>query len=51
MLRPRRADGIADGSRLSTRHPEGYLQMMVDYAFGPVLKPVYGTAVLAQSHR
>jgi len=41
----------ADGSRLSTRQPDGYLRMMVDFAFGPVLKPVYGTAALARPDR
>ena len=54
---PRTEHGIyeyetaVDGSRLSTRQPDGYLRMMVDFAFGPVLKPVYGTAVLARPHR
>jgi pimeloyl-ACP methyl ester carboxylesterase len=41
----------ADGSRTSTRQPEGYLQLMVDFAFGPVLKPAYGTAVPARPDR
>ena len=54
---PRTEHGIyeyetaVDGSRLSTRQPDGYLRMMVDFAFGPVLKPVYGTAALALPHR
>lgn len=38
----------ADGSRLSTRQPEGYLRLMVDFARGPTLKPPYGSAVLAR---
>jgi hypothetical protein len=41
----------ADGSRVSTRQPDGYLRMMVDFAFGPVLKPAYGTAALARPPR
>ena len=41
----------ADGSRLSTRQPDGYLRMMVDFAFGTALKPPYGTAVLARPDR
>jgi uncharacterized protein len=41
----------ADGSRLSTRQPDGYLRMMVDFARGTALKPPYGTAVLARPDR
>ncbi len=36
----------ADGQRLSTRNPDGYLQMMVDFARGTPLKPRYGGAAL-----
>ena len=36
-----------DGQRLSTRQPEGYLRLMVDFARGQPLKPPYGTAALA----
>ncbi|MEP6503725.1 MAG: alpha/beta hydrolase [Betaproteobacteria bacterium] len=38
----------ADGQRLSTRHPEGYLQLMVDFARGAPLKARYGNATLAR---
>jgi len=41
----------ADGSRLSTRQPDGYHRMMVDFARGTTLKPPYGTAVLARPDR
>ena len=37
-----------DGSRLSTRQPDGYLRLMVDFAEGRPLRPPYGTAALAQ---
>lgn len=33
---------LADGTRLSTRQPEGYLDMMVDFARSGVLKANYG---------
>lgn len=51
---PRTEHGIyeyetaTDGTRLSTRNPDGYLRLMVDFARGPALKPPYGTASLAQ---
>jgi pimeloyl-ACP methyl ester carboxylesterase len=36
----------ADGQRLSTRNPDGYLQIMVDFARGGPLKTGYGSAAL-----
>jgi len=35
-----------DGQRLSTRNPDGYLQLMVDFARGAPFKPRYGDAEL-----
>ena len=49
---PRTEHGIyeyettADGERKSTRNPDGYLQMMVDFARGTPLKASYGSAIL-----
>ncbi|HEX7690471.1 MAG TPA: hypothetical protein VF453_22395, partial [Burkholderiaceae bacterium] len=40
-------EAAADGSRASTRQPDGYLRLMVDFARGVPLKPPYGTAALA----
>jgi len=37
----------ADDERLSTRHPDGYLQMMVDFARGTPLQARYGSAPVA----
>jgi hypothetical protein len=40
-----------NGERLSTRQPEGYLRLMVDFAKGQPLNPPYGTAMLATPFR
>ena len=37
----------ADGERLSTRQPEGYLTMMADFIAGKQLAPSYGSAVMS----
>lgn len=36
----------ADGTRLSTRHPDGYMRLMVDFVRGSPPRPAYGNAVL-----
>lgn len=36
----------ADGTRLSTRHPDGYMRLMVDFVRGSAPLPAYGNAVL-----
>jgi uncharacterized protein len=38
-----------DGTRLSTRQPDGYFGLMEDFIFGRALKPAYGTAVLTRA--
>lgn len=37
----------ADGERLSTRQPEGYLMLMADFVAGKALAPSYGGAVMS----
>jgi len=37
----------ADGERLSTRQPEGYLTLMADFIAGKALAPNYGNAVMS----
>lgn len=37
----------ADGERLSTRQPEGYLKLMSDFIAGKALAPAYGSAVMS----
>jgi pimeloyl-ACP methyl ester carboxylesterase len=37
----------ADGERLSTRQPEGYLTLMADFIAGKALAPNYGSAVMS----
>ncbi len=39
-------ESAADGSRLSTRQPDGYLRMMEDFIRHGSLEPAYGTAVI-----
>jgi len=39
----------ADGTRLSTRQPDGYLRMMVDFIRSGRLRPPYGTGALSGS--
>jgi dienelactone hydrolase len=38
----------AEGERLSTRQPEGYLALLADFARGAPLKPAYGRAALSR---
>jgi pimeloyl-ACP methyl ester carboxylesterase len=51
---PRAEHGIyeyetaADGTRLSTRQPDGYFRLMCDFIEGRTLKPAYGTAVVTR---
>jgi hypothetical protein len=42
-------DTVADGTRLSTRQPEGYFRMMRDFIYGGVLEPAYGAAALTRA--
>lgn len=42
---------LPDGTRQSTRQPDGYLRLMVDFARGQPLNPAYGTATLATPFR
>lgn len=37
----------ADGERLSTRQPDGYLRLMTDFIAGKSLAPSYGSAVMS----
>ena len=37
----------ADGERLSTRQPDGYLKLMADFIAGKSLAPRYGSAVMS----
>ena len=39
----------ADGTRLSTRQPEGYFRLMHDFIVAGALGPAYGTAALTRS--
>ena len=39
----------ADGTRLSTRQPDGYFRLMQDFILGGALQPVYGTADLTRA--
>lgn len=39
-----------DGTRLSTRHPDGYMRLMVDFVRGSPPKQAYGNAVLQWPH-
>ena len=39
----------ADGSRLSTRQPDGYFRLMQDFILGSALAPTYGTAVITRA--
>jgi uncharacterized protein len=41
----------ADGTRISTRQPRGYLDLMIDFARGVPLKASYGDAFIASPSR
>ena len=38
----------ANGERLSTRHSDGYFNLMRDFILGRTLEPHYGTAILTR---
>lgn len=52
---PRAEHGIyeyetaADGTRLSTRQPDGYFRLMQDFILGRALEPAYGSAALTRA--
>jgi uncharacterized protein len=39
----------ADGTRLSTRQPDGYFRLMQDFILGKALEPAYGAAALTRA--